>query len=210
MKRLIGNRNPKECIDRNGKYWTFKVKHNSDILIEVNINGASRQIKPEEVSSHILTKLKKSAEEVVRQPIRNIVLTVPAYFDEYQKEATIKAAEMAGLNVLDLISEPSAAYAYGYDQKQDSNDNLLIFDLGGGTLDVVIVEVNNGIFNVVTIGGDTQLGGRDFDNALMDYVVDIIEKKYKKKISGNVRIMQKLMTECIDLKHMLLSATETK
>ena len=209
MKRLIGNKNALECIKRNGKYWTFKINRNSEV--EVNIDGQIKLIKPEEVSAQILMKLKQSAENVVRKPIKNIVLTVPAYFDEDQKKATIKAAEIAGLHVLELISEPSAAaYAYGFDQQKFSDTNLLVFDLGGGTLDVVIVKVKDGIFNVVAIGGDTLLGGRDFDNALMDYFVDIIEKKYKKKISENVRIMQKLLKACIDLKHTLTTTKDAK
>ena len=209
MKRLIGNKNALECIKRNGKYWTFKINEKPEV--EVNIDGQTKLIKPEEVSAQILMKLKQSAENVVCKPIKNIVLTVPAYFDEDQKKATIKAAEIAGLHVLELISEPSAAaYAYGFDQQKFSDTNLLVFDLGGGTLDVVIVKVKDGIFNVVAIGGDTLLGGRDFDNALMDYFVDIIEKKYKKKISENVKIMQKLLKECIDLKHMLTTTEDAK
>uniref|UniRef100_A0A914E321 Heat shock protein 70 n=1 Tax=Acrobeloides nanus TaxID=290746 RepID=A0A914E321_9BILA len=209
MKRLIGNKNALECIKRNGKYWTFKI--NEKLEVEVNIDGQTKLIKPEEVSAQILMKLKQSAENVVRKPIKNIVLTVPAYFDEDQKKATIKAAKIAGLHVLELISEPSAAaYAYGFDQQKFSNTNLLVIDLGGGTLDVVIVKVKDGIFNVVAIGGDTLLGGRDFDNALMDYFVDIIEKKYKKKISENVKIMQKLLKQCIDLKHMLMATEDAK
>jgi molecular chaperone DnaK (HSP70) len=139
--------------------------------------------------------LKQSVENVVRKPIKNIVLTVPAYFDEDQRKATIKAAELAGLHVLELISEPSAAaYAYGFDQQKFSDTNLLVFDLGGGTLDVVIVKVKDGIFNVVAIGGDTLLGGRDFDNALMDYFVNIIEKKYKKKISEDIKRVYRFKT----------------
>ena len=189
------------------KNWTFRINENAEV--EVNIDGRTKLIKPEEVSAQILTKLKQSAENVVRKPIKNIVLTVPAYFDEDQKKATIKAAELAGLHVLELISS-AAAYAYGFDQQKFSDTNLLVFDLGGGTLDVVIVKVKDGIFNVVAIGGDTLLGGRDFDNALMDYFVDIIEKKYKKKISENVKIMQKLLKECIDLKHMLTAIEDAK
>uniref|UniRef100_A0A914D8K7 Kinesin light chain n=1 Tax=Acrobeloides nanus TaxID=290746 RepID=A0A914D8K7_9BILA len=176
MKRLIGNKNALECIQRNGKYWTFKANEKPEV--EVNIDGQTKLIKPEEVSAQILMKLKQSAEHVVRKSIKNIVLTVPAYFDEDQKKATIKAAEIAGLYALELISEPSAAaYAYGFDQHKFSDTNLLVFDLGGGTLDVVIIKVKDGIFNVAAKGGDTLLGGRDFDNALMDYFVDIIEKK---------------------------------
>jgi molecular chaperone DnaK (HSP70) len=209
MKRLIGNKNALECIKRNGKYWTFKINEKPEV--EVNIDGQTKLIKPEEVSAQILMKLKQSAENVVRKPIKNIVLTVPAYFDEDQKKATIKAAEIAGLHVVELISEPSAAaYAYRFDQQKFSDTNLLVFDLGGGTLDVVIIKVKDGIFNVVAIGGDTLLGGRDFDNALMDYFVDIIEKKYEKKISENVKIMQKLLKECIDLKHMLAATEDAK
>uniref|UniRef100_A0A914DSZ8 Heat shock protein 70 n=1 Tax=Acrobeloides nanus TaxID=290746 RepID=A0A914DSZ8_9BILA len=209
MKRLIGNKNALECIKRNAKYWTFKINESPEV--EVNINGQTKLIKPEEVSAQILMKLKQSAENVVRKPIKNIVLTVPAYFNEDQKKATINAAEIAGLHVLELISEPSAAaYAYGFDQHKFFDTNLLVFDLGGGTLDVVIIKVKDGIFNVVAIGGDTLLGGRDFDNALMDYFVDIIEKKYKKKISENVKIMQKLLKECIDLKHTLTATEDAK
>uniref|UniRef100_A0A914CLR3 Heat shock protein 70 n=1 Tax=Acrobeloides nanus TaxID=290746 RepID=A0A914CLR3_9BILA len=209
MKRLIGNKNALESIKRNGKYWTFKVNENSEV--EVNLDNQKKCIKPEEVSAQILIKLKQSAENVVRKPIKNIVLTVPAYFDENQKKATTKAAELAGLNVVEMISEPSAAaYAYGFDQQKFSDTNLLVFDLGGGTLDVVIVKIKDGIFNVVGIGGNTQLGGRDFDNVLMDYFVDIIEEKYNKEIAENVKVMQKLLRECIDLKIMLSANEEAK
>ena len=215
MKRLIGNKNASECIAENGKYWTFKVVCDSETVVELNVNGEKKCIKPEEVSSKILIKLKKAAEDVARQPITDIVLTVPAYFDEHQKKATIKAAELAGLNVLELISEPSAAvYAYEYNKRDASNLNLLVFDLGGGTLDVVILKVKNGNFNVVTIGGDTQLGGRDFDNLLMDYFIDILVKKYKKDIrekdEKSVQAQQKLLQECIDLKHSLTAAEDSK
>uniref|UniRef100_A0A914D403 Uncharacterized protein n=1 Tax=Acrobeloides nanus TaxID=290746 RepID=A0A914D403_9BILA len=142
MKRLIGNQNALECIKRNGKYWTFKVNENSEV--EVNLDNQTKRIKPEEVSAQILIKLKQSAENVVRKQIKNIVLTVPAYFDENQKKATTKAAELAGLNVLEMISEPSAAaYAYGFDQQKFPDTNLLVFDLGGGTLDVVIVKIKD-------------------------------------------------------------------
>uniref|UniRef100_A0A914CJP3 Heat shock protein 70 n=1 Tax=Acrobeloides nanus TaxID=290746 RepID=A0A914CJP3_9BILA len=123
MKRLIGNKNALECTKRNGKYWTFKINENAEV--EVNIDGQIKLIKPEEVSAQILMKLKQSAENVIRKPIKNIVLTVPAYFDEDQKKATTKAAEIAGLHVLELISEPSAAaYAYGFDQQKFSDTNL--------------------------------------------------------------------------------------
>uniref|UniRef100_A0A914E3C0 Heat shock protein 70 n=1 Tax=Acrobeloides nanus TaxID=290746 RepID=A0A914E3C0_9BILA len=213
MKRLIGNKNAVDCIQENGKYWTFKVECGSEAVIELNVDGKLKRIKPEEVSSQILIKLKKAAEDVTQHPIKNIVLTVPAYFDENQKKATIKAAELASLNVLELISEPSAAaYAYEYNKRQASNLNLLVFDFGGGTLDVVIVKVKNGNFDVMAIGGDTQLGGRDFDNVLMGYFMDIIVKKYKKNIikkdEKSVRAQQKLLKECIDLKHMLTADEE--
>uniref|UniRef100_A0A914EHM7 Uncharacterized protein n=1 Tax=Acrobeloides nanus TaxID=290746 RepID=A0A914EHM7_9BILA len=212
MKRLIGNKNASECIAENGKYWTFKVVCDSETVVELNVNEEKKCIKPEEVSSKVLIKLKKAAEDVARQPITDIVLTVPAYFDEHQKKATIKAAELAGLNVLELISEPSAAaYAYEYNKRDASNLNLLVFDLGGGTLDIVIVKVRNGNFDVVTIGGDTQLGGRDFDNLLMNYFVDRLVKIYKKDIrkkdEKSAKAQQKLLQECIDLKHSL-TATE--
>lgn len=211
IKRLIGNKNSSECIKRNEKYWTFKVLTEPDVAVSINVDGRIKRVKPEEVSAQILIKLKKSAEEVIRKPVKNIILTVPAYFDDDQKKATIKAAEIAGLDVLELLSEPSAAaYAYGFDKKNFSNKNLLVFDLGGGTLDVVIVRIKDGVFDVVAIGGDTQLGGRDFDNALMDYFIDIIEKKYKKRVSENVKIIQRLLKEVIDLKHMLTAAEEAK
>uniref|UniRef100_A0A914CB07 Uncharacterized protein n=1 Tax=Acrobeloides nanus TaxID=290746 RepID=A0A914CB07_9BILA len=214
MKRLIGNKNASECIAENGKYWTFKVVCDSETVVELNVDGEKKCIKPEEVSSLVLIKLKKAAEDVARQPITDIVLTVPAYFDEHQKKATIKAAKLAGLNVLELISEPSAAaYAYEYNKRNASNLNLLVFDLGGGTLDVIIIKVRNGNFDVVTIGGDTQLGGRDFDNLLMNYFVDILVKIYKKDIrkkdEKSVKAQQKLLQECIDLKHMLTAVEDS-
>uniref|UniRef100_A0A914CMB6 Uncharacterized protein n=1 Tax=Acrobeloides nanus TaxID=290746 RepID=A0A914CMB6_9BILA len=214
MKRLIGNKNASECLIQNGKYWSFKIVCDLETVVELNVNGEKKCIKPEEVSSLVLIKLKKAAEVVARQPITDIVLTVPAYFDEHQKKATIKAAKLAGLNVLELISEPSAAaYAYEYNKRDASNLNLLIFDLGSGKLDVVILKVKNGNFDVVTIGGDTQLGGRDFDHLLMDYFVDILVEKYNKDIrekdEKSLQAQQKLLQECIDLKHMLTVAEDS-
>jgi heat shock 70kDa protein 1/2/6/8 len=213
MKRVIGKSSIDSVIDTSRKYWTFNLVQDPELglSVEVNVNNETKRVSPEEISSYVLKKMKETAEKHTMTPVTKAVITVPAYFNQEQKRATVRAAELAGLEVPDLITEPAAAaYAYGFDKEQFNDYNLLVIDLGGGTFDVVIVKVKNGKFTVVAIGGDTQLGGRDFDNMLMNHMHKIILDKYQKDCFENKRTQQKLLKEVVELKHALAGATEAR
>lgn len=210
MKRLIGRSAIDEIIEQNRLFWTFNIESDKQLRPVVKIPRGKKQIKPEEVSAKILEKMKQTAENSLRKPIGKAVITIPAYFNQAQRRATMDAAQLAELEVIDLITEPAAAaYAYGFHHKQFTN-NLLVVDLGGGTFDVVVVKVKNEQFVVAAIGGDTQLGGRDFDNALMDVIAASIKRKYKQNCFTDKKIRQKLLQGCIELKHVLSGANKAK
>merc|ERR1719386_168728 len=138
---------------------------------------------PEEVSSMVLTKMKETAENYLGKTVKNAVVTVPAYFNDAQRQATKDAGVIAGLNVARIINEPTAAaIAYGLD-KRGKEQNILVFDLGGGTFDVSVLTIDNGVFEVVSTNGDTHLGGEDFDQRIMDYFMKLIKRKFGKDIT---------------------------
>jgi molecular chaperone DnaK (HSP70) len=210
MKRLIGKCQVDETIQNNKKYWTFEVKEEDEQpVVEIEQNGKKRLVKPEEVSALVLEKMKNAAEKVLLKKVTKAVITVPAYFNQAQKQGTIRAARMAGLEVVNLVTEPAAAaFAYGFDNNDYNDTNILVEDIGGGTFDVVVVKVKNGRFVVSAIGGDTELGGRDFDHLLMDYFNKEIKDKYGIDCYANKRTKYRLLKECIDVKIALSNANE--
>merc|ERR1712187_1039602 len=169
------------------KHWPFKVVSGTGgtPIIEVTYKGERKQFKAEEVSSMVLTKMKEIAEAYLGKEVKNAVVTVPAYFNDSQRQATKDAGAISGLNVLRIINEPTAAaIAYGLDQKGDEK-NVLIFDLGGGTFDVSLLTIEEGIFEVKATAGDTHLGGEDFDNRMVNHFVQEFKRKNKKDMTTN-------------------------
>jgi L1 cell adhesion molecule like protein len=178
----------------------------------VSSKGEQKQFSAEEISSMVLVKMKEIAEAFLGKPVKNAVVTVPAYFNDSQRQATKDAGVISGLNVLRIINEPTAAaIAYGLDKKSSSTGekNILIFDLGGGTFDVSLLTIEEGIFEVKSTAGDTHLGGEDFDNRMVNHFVQEFKRKYKKDISGNARALRRLRTACERAKRTLSSTAQT-
>merc|ERR1711861_52336 len=177
--------------------------------INVNYKGETKTFAAEEVSSMVLTKMKETAEAFTGKDIKDVVVTVPAYFNDSQRQATKDAGAIAGLNVLRIINEPTAAaIAYGLDKKSSGETNVLIFDLGGGTFDVSLLTIDDGIFEVKATAGDTHLGGEDFDNRLVQHFVTEFKRKHKKDITGNKRALRRLRTACERAKRTLSSTAQ--
>ncbi|KAJ0103511.1 hypothetical protein Patl1_06355 [Pistacia atlantica] len=213
-KRLIGRRFEDESVQRDMQLWPFKVVATDDgkPMILINNKGEEKQLAPEFVSSMLLSKMRQVAEDYHGTTVKNAVITVPAYFNDSQRQATKVAREIAGLNVMKIINEPTAAaIAYGLDKKDSSygERNILIFDLGGGTFDVSLLTIDNDIFKVKATAGDTHLGGGDFDNNVVNHFVKEFKRKYKQDISGNPRAFQRLRTACERAKRTLSFTTET-
>jgi len=172
--------------------------------------GKQKQLSPEEVSSMILVKMKEIAENYLGQEVKYAVITVPAYFNDAQRQATKDAGTISGLEVLRIINEPSAAaIAYGLDKKQGEK-NVIVFDLGGGTFDVSLLTIDNGVFEVIATAGDTHLGGEDFDQRLAEHFAKIIKKKHNVDIKQDMRALQKLKSEVEKAKRDLSSVLQVK
>ncbi|ORX63712.1 hsp71-like protein [Basidiobolus meristosporus CBS 931.73] len=210
-KRLIGRRFNDSEVQSDMKHWPFKVvEKDSKPLIQVEYKGESKTFTPEEISSMILLKMRETAEAYLGGEVKNAVVTVPAYFNDSQRQATKDAGAIAGMNVLRIINEPTAAaIAYGLDQKTSGEKNVLIFDLGGGTFDVSLLTIEDGIFEVKATAGDTHLGGEDFDNRLVSHFVQEFKRKNKKDLSTNARALRRLRTACERAKRTLSSAAQT-
>jgi heat shock protein 1/8 len=213
-KRLIGRRFSDPSVQNDMKLWPFKLVPGpgDKPMIVVRYKGEEKQFSPEEISAMILTKMREIAEAFLGQTINNAVVTVPAYFNDSQRQATKDAGVIAGLNVLRIINEPTAAaIAYGLDKKasRKGEHNVLIFDLGGGTFDVSLLTIEEGIFEVKATAGDTHLGGEDFDNRLVNHFAAEFRRKHKKDIGGNARALRRLRTACERAKRALSSTSQT-
>jgi heat shock protein 1/8 len=179
-------------------------------MINVESHGEKKTFSPEEISSMVLTKMKDIAESFMGKTVKDAVVTVPAYFNDSQRQATKDAAAIAGLNCLRIINEPTAAaIAYGLDKNKDEDKNVLIFDLGGGTFDVSLLNIEGGIFEVKATAGDTHLGGEDFDARLLRHFSEEFKRKHKKDLSGNARALRRLRTACERAKRTLSSTSQT-
>merc|ERR1712183_255358 len=210
-KRLIGRNFDDTTVQRDLKHWPFKVvkDENKKPKLEVEFKCESKTLTPEEISAMILTKMKETAEAHLGQPVRDAVVTVPAYFNDSQRQATKDAGVIAGLNILRIINEPTAAaIAYGLDKKNDKEKNVLIFDLGGGTFDVSLLTIEEGIFEVKSTAGDTHLGGEDFDNRMVDFFLQEFKRRHRKDMSKNQRALRRLRTACERAKRTLSSSTQ--
>ncbi|PRW56493.1 heat shock 70 [Chlorella sorokiniana] len=214
-KRLIGRRFSDPAVKDDMSHFPFKVVAGpgDKPMIEVEFKGDAKQFSAEEISSMVLSKMKEVAETYLGKEVKKAVVTVPAYFNDSQRQATKDAGAIAGLEVLRIINEPTAAaIAYGLDKKtkgaKHSEHNVLIFDLGGGTFDVSLLSIDEGIFEVKATAGDTHLGGEDFDNRLVSHFTQEFKRKYKKDITGNPRAVRRLRTACERAKRTLSSSTQ--
>jgi len=211
-KRLIGRKFDDSTVQADMKHWPFKVVNAAGKpKLHVEFKNEEKDFTPEEVSAMVLVKMKETAEAYLGQPVKDAVVTVPAYFNDSQRQATKDAGVIAGLNITRIINEPTAAaIAYGLDKKSGGGgeQNILIFDLGGGTFDVSILSIDDGIFEVKATAGDTHLGGEDFDNRMVDHFIQEFKRKHKKDISGNKRAVRRLRTACERAKRTLSSAAQ--
>lgn len=211
-KRLIGRKFDDPEVQKDIAHWPFKVVKDSQGAprIRVTYRGEEHTFAPEEISSMVLTKMKEIAESFIGEKVENAVITVPAYFNDSQRQATKDAGKIAGLNVLRIINEPTAAaLAYGLQNDKDGERNVLVFDLGGGTFDVSLLTLDSGVFEVKATSGDTHLGGEDFDNRLVAHFIKEFERKHKKDISTNKRALRRLRTACERAKRTLSSVSQT-
>jgi len=215
VKRMIGRKYSDQHIQNDMKLWPFKVVDVNDSLkiqLFTNLEEKKRNtFYPEEVSAKILKKLKKDAEDFLGYEVKNAVITVPAYFNDAQRQATKDAGNLAGLNVLQILNEPTAAaIAYCHQIKDDFRKNILIYDLGGGTFDVAVVVIDKGDIDVRAVGGDTHLGGVDFDQRIMNYICRKYEENFLKcsDENGRKRAMARLKIQC-EQKKWILSGVNT-
>lgn len=209
-KRLIGRKFDDKKIQQDIKHWPFKVVNDDGKpKIQVNYKGKSKRFAPEEISSMVLSKMKETAEVYLGNAVTQAVITVPAYFNDSQRQATKDAGAIAGLNVLRIINEPTAAaLAYGLDKDLKGERNVLIFDLGGGTFDVSILTIDEGsLFEVKATAGDTHLGGEDFDSRLVNFLADEFKRKHKKDLNSNPKSLRRLRTAAERAKRTLSSST---
>ncbi|XP_047497242.1 heat shock 70 kDa protein cognate 4-like [Penaeus chinensis] len=211
-KRLIGRKFDDPNIQSDMKHWPFTViNEGGKPKLRVEFKGENKTFNPEEISSMVLTKMKETAEAYLGKTVKDAVITVPAYFNDSQRQATKDAGAIAGINVLRIINEPTAAaIAYGLDKKTSGKGerNVLIFDLGGGTFDVSILSIDDGVFEVKSTAGDTHLGGEDFDNRMVNHFTQEFQRKYKKDMTSNKRALRRLRTACERAKRTLSSSTQ--
>jgi heat shock protein 1/8 len=209
-KRLIGRRFDDTAVQNDMKHWPFTViNENTKPKIQIEAKGETKQFFPEEISAMVLIKMKEIAEAYLGVKVSDAVITVPAYFNDSQRQATKDAGSISGMNVLRIINEPTAAaIAYGLDKKVEGERNVLIFDLGGGTFDVSVLKIEEGIFEVKSTAGDTHLGGEDFDQRLVTHFLQEFERKHKKDLTENKRAIRRLRTACERAKRTLSSSAQ--
>merc|ERR1719346_358373 len=209
-KRLIGRKFNDPVVQKDMEHWPFKVTEGSQgrPVISVTFKGEQKEFFAEEISAMVLQKMKQTAEASLGRKVAKAVITVPAYFNDAQRQATKDAGHIAGLEVLRIINEPTAAaIAYGLDNAEETEEkNVLIFDLGGGTFDVSLLTIDEGIFQVLATAGDTHLGGEDFDNRLVEFCIQDFKKKNKLDIRESARAMRRLRTACEQAKRSLSGA----
>jgi len=208
-KRLIGRKFNDEIVKADMKLWPFTIKEGSAgrPVVEVMYKGEKRTFFPEEISSMVLNKMKEVAESYLGCTVTDAVVTVPAYFNDSQRQATKDAGRIANLNVLRIINEPTAAaIAYGLDKASKEEQNVLIFDLGGGTFDVSLLTIDDGVFEVMSTAGDTHLGGEDFDNKLVEHCANDFKRKNRLDLKTSARAMRRLRTQCEQAKRTLSAA----
>jgi len=210
-KRLIGRSMDDATVKSDMKLWPFKVVPGAGDRpkIQVQYKGADEQFYPEEISSMVLTKMKETAEAFLGHAVTKAVITVPAYFNDSQRQATKDAGAIAGLEVLRIINEPTAAaIAYGLDKTNDGKEkNVIIYDFGGGTFDVSLLNIDGGIFEVKATGGDTHCGGEDIDNRIVQHFIEEFKRKHKKDLTQSARSVKRLKTACERAKRSLSSST---
>jgi len=213
-KRLIGRKFQDKAIQDDLKNWPFKVIKGPEDkpMFEVTVQGQSKRFHPEEISAMVLQKMKETAEAHLGHKVTDAVITVPAYFNDAQRQATKDAGAICGLNVLRIINEPTAAaLAYGLDSEDKRAKTVLVYDMGGGTFDVSLLEIDEGVFEVKSTAGDTHLGGEDFTNRLLDYCVQDFERKNKgTDVRSNQRALRRLQAECDTAKKTLSSSTQAR
>ncbi|KAJ7058111.1 heat shock protein 70 family [Mycena amicta] len=210
-KRLIGRKTEEKEVKADMKHWPFKVQDkNGKPVISISYKGGDREFTPEEVSAMILGKMKETAEAYLGEKVTHAVVTVPAYFNDAQRQATKDAGTIAGLTILRIINEPTAAaIAYGLNKK-GGESQIIVYDLGGGTFDVSLLSIDDGVFEVLATAGDTHLGGEDFDNRVMDYLTKAYKKKTGTDVSKNQRALGKLKREVEKAKRTLSSQQSTR
>jgi len=210
VKRLIGRKYSDKTVVKDKKLLPFAiVDKNGKPHIKVLVNGKDKVLAAEEVSAMVLQKMKETAENYLGKEVKNAVVTVPAYFNDAQRQATKDAGTIAGLNVQRIINEPTAAaIAYGLDKKGEQN--IIVYDLGGGTFDVSLLTIDNGVFEVVATAGDTHLGGEDFDQKVMQHFIKVFKKKANKDITKDAKAMQKLRREVEKAKRALSNTHQTR
>lgn len=210
VKRLIGRRYSEKEVQRDKELLPYEIiNKDGKPNIRVMVKGQPRVLAPEEVSAMVLTKMKETAENFLGREVKNAVVTVPAYFNDAQRQATKDAGAIAGLNVIRIINEPTAAaIAYGLDKKNEKT--ILVYDLGGGTFDVSVLVIDNGVFEVLATSGDTHLGGEDFDQRVMDHFIKVVKKKFSKDLRSDKRGLQKLRREVERAKRALSSQHQAK
>ncbi|CAK1364202.1 Heat shock protein SSB1 [Cercospora beticola] len=213
VKRLIGRRYDDPTVKKDIESWPFKVVEEGENQPKVQVEylGETKTFSPQEISAMVLGKMKEVAETKLGKKVEKAVITVPAYFNDNQRQATKDAGSIAGLNVLRIINEPTAAaIAYGLGAgKSDKERNVLIYDLGGGTFDVSLLNIQGGVFTVKATAGDTHLGGQDFDTNLLEHFKKEFQRKTKKDLSGDPRALRRLRTACERAKRTLSNGTQT-
>ena len=212
IKRLIGRKYDDPIVQEDKKLWSFDISpdDNNKPVIELEYKGEQKKFYPEEISAMVLARLKETAEAYLGHPVKKAVVTVPAYFNDSQRQATKDACVISGMECLRIINEPTAAaIAYGLDKKTDKESTILIYDEGGGTHDLSVLTIDGGIFEVKATAGDTHLGGSDIDNLIVDYLCDDIKKRYKKDVKTIPRALKRLNIAAERAKKNLSSSTTT-